>query len=58
VVIGNRASYASYLGGDNQVGWAAGVGWRKLSEVAREKISEITRIYNAWIERLIKKVGL
>jgi hypothetical protein len=58
VVIGNRASYASYLGGDDQVGWAGRIGWKKLSDVAREKVTEITRIYNTWIEILIKKVGL
>lgn len=58
-VIGNSASYAKYLAGDkDQTGKMASIGWRKLVDVAREKIGEITKIYQGWVDRLIKTLGL
>ena len=57
-VIGNRATYAPYLGGEEQVKWAKEVGWRKLIDVAREKIGKITKIYEAWIKKLLKDLNL
>jgi len=56
--IGNRASYGVYLGGNPNAKAMARIGWRSLVEVANEKIPEITRIYQGWINRLIKRVGL
>lgn len=57
-VIGNRASYAPYLGGEQQAAWAAKKGWRKLREVAEEKISQIRMKYEAWVEKTIRDLGL
>jgi len=62
-VIGNTASYAAFLGGSKEDGKsqtkaAAKVGWRKLKDVADEKIKEINVIYNKWMKRAIRKAGL
>lgn len=56
--ISNPVSYAPYLHGEKQVRWAKGVGWRKLVEVAKSKVSVIRNIYQKWVDRLIKKHGL
>jgi hypothetical protein len=57
-VIGNRASYAKHVIGQKQAKAMARIGWRKLFDVALSKQKEITEIYQAWINRLLKKVGL
>lgn len=56
--IGNRATYARYVVGDRQRDNMKRIGWRKLGDVAVEKVGEITAIYQAWINRLLKRVGL
>lgn len=56
--IGNRASYARHVGGERQARAMGRIGWRKLVEVGREKVAEITRIYSAWVERAKRKAGL
>ncbi len=57
--IGNRASYAKYVSGDEDQAQAmAAKGWRKLFEVAEEKMGEITRIYEGWVARALKALGL
>ena len=56
--IGNRASYAKYLGGDDQLAWAKRVGWRKLIDVANEKIVKIKKIYDGWVAKTIRDLGL
>jgi hypothetical protein len=57
--IGNVASYAPYLADEELQAQAMGAkGWRKLQEVAEEKIDEITEVYNLWVEKLIKDIGL
>ena len=56
--IGNSASYNKYLGGNPPAAHMVKIGWRSLVEVANEKIPEITRIYQGWINRLIKQAGL
>ena len=58
VIIGNTAPYAIYLGGEQQAAFMGARGWRKLVDVAREKLSEITRRYENWVEKLIRDVGL
>lgn len=58
VTIGNRASYAPFLAGDNQARAMGEIGWRKLTEVTQEKLPEITKIYDAWVDKLLIKVGL
>ena len=54
----NTASYAEFLGGEQQVHWAAGYGWKKLFSTAKELIPEILKIYTAWVEKTIKELGL
>ena len=54
----NTASYAEVLGGENQVSWASGYGWKKLFSTAKELILEIVKIYTAWVEKTIKELGL
>ena len=56
--IGNRSSYAVYVGGEKQPEHMAGKGWRKLLEVAQEKMSQITKVYQAWIDKLIHDLRL
>jgi hypothetical protein len=57
-VIGNRASYARYLGGSEQAQAMKRIGWRKLIDVAREKLPQIKDIYQQWIDRAIRRLGL
>ena len=56
--IGNRASYARYVVGEFQARHMAPLGWRKLIDVAREKLPQIARIYQGWIDRAIRMLGL
>jgi len=55
-IIGNRASYGRYVVGDEQPAHMKQKGWRKLPDVAQEKITKITGIYQRWINRLLKKL--
>ena len=58
-LIGNRASYAKYLADENKQAQAmARIGWRKLIDVAREKLGKITTIFNKWAQYTIDKLGL
>ena len=54
----NTASYAQFLGGENQVGWASGYGWKKLFSTAKAMIPELLKIYDAWVAKTIKELGL
>jgi hypothetical protein len=56
--IGNRASYAHWLAGDDQSKYMANRGWRKLKEVVDEKMGNITKVYQAWVDKLLRDVGL
>lgn len=57
-VIGNRASYAPWLAGENQSKAMEKIGWRKLIDVAQEKLPQIVEIYNRWVARILKATGL
>lgn len=57
-VISNRAKYSPYVHGEEQSRVMARIGWRKLQEVAEEKLDRIARVYNAWVEKLLKDIGL
>ena len=58
-IIGNRASYAKYLADEKeQATHMARIGWRKLIDVAREKLDKIKNIYDKWVQRTIDKLGL
>ena len=58
VIIGNTAPYAIYLGGEQQPAFMGARGWRKLADVAREKIAEILNVYSLWVRKLIRGVHL
>ena len=53
-IIANNTSYAHKLGGLDQQPKFAAIGWRKLADVANEKIGEITKIFDGWINKLIR----
>lgn len=57
--IGNNASYARYLSHETeQSGYMAARGWRKLKEVAEEKLPDIIKIYEGWTGRAMKNLGI
>lgn len=56
--ISNPVSYARYVHGEEQASFMAPKGWRKLIDVAREKIGTISAVYNKWMDRLVKDKGL
>ena len=56
--IGNPVSYAIFVHGERQPAHMATKGWRKLTEVAEEKQSQIKDVYERWIDKLVKDVGL
>ena len=59
VRIGNRASYAKWVHGeDTQARKMAEKGWRKLYEVAKEKVGEIQNVYSAWVTKTLNDLGL
>lgn len=57
-VIGNRASYAEWVHGEDQATHMAKIGWKKLVDVAEGMRVEFLRIYQAWIDRTIAQLGL
>lgn len=57
-VIGNTASYSKYLAGDEQAEAMARIGWRKLFDVAKDKLPTIQLIYTRWLDRAKKQAGL
>jgi hypothetical protein len=56
--IGNDASYAKYLAGDKQTKKMAAIGWRKLIDVANEKIVKIKKIFDGWVAKTIRDLNL
>lgn len=56
--VGNRASYAKWLGGNDPSGYMQQRGWRRLYDVAHEQMPAVQKIYNAWIKKLIRACGL
>jgi len=56
--ISNSASYAPYLAGEQQARAMQRLGWRKIFDVAKEKMSRITRIFQKWIDYTIRELGL
>jgi len=56
--IGNSTSYAPHVHGENQAAHMKRKGWRKLYETARGKTKVIGRIYNKWINSLLRKYNL
>ena len=60
VTIGNRASYAPYVGGEKSPHHMRTKGWRRLLGVAKEKAHRgiIGAIYEKWIARALRQAGL
>lgn len=56
--VGNRASYARYVGGITQSRKMAAIGWRKYGDVARELAPYITFVFQAWTDKLLEDVKL
>ncbi len=56
--IGNTASYAPYVVGEQQAWWMTIIGWKRLRQVALDKIEQATRVYDAWIEKLLRDLRL
>ena len=57
--IGNRASYAKWVHDDKEQARAmATIGWRKLFEVAKEKKAQITKVYQTWVNKTLRELGL
>ena len=56
--ISNPASYARYVHGKEQAKAMAGIGWKKLHDTARKKLKQITRVYQGWVNKTLRDVGL
>ena len=56
--IGNRASYAKWVHGDEQAAAMGAIGWKKLRETAQEKIKDITKTFQKWTNKTLRDLGL
>lgn len=56
--IGNEASYAPSAIGDQQSRTMAGIGWKRLIDVARSKIGGIVAIWQRRVDEVIKRLKL
>jgi hypothetical protein len=54
--IGNRASYARWVHGEEQANAMAKIGWRRLVDVAREKTGEIIKVFDKWVNYTLRKL--
>ena len=56
--IGNRASYAKYVVGEQQASFMKPKGWKKLFDVAKDKKAKIQKVYQAWVDKALRDFGL
>ncbi len=56
--ISNATPYARWLHGEEQAGAMAEIGWKKLHDTAKKKIKQITRIYQAWVNKTLRDLDL
>ena len=56
--IGNSASYSPWVHGEEQAGVMGRLGWKKLYETFVSKKAKITKIYQQWVDKTIRKLGL
>jgi len=56
--VGNRASYAKWVSGENQAHFMPPLGWKKLSEVAKDSIDKVKKTLSAWLDKAKKDAGL
>lgn len=51
--VGNRASYAEFVIGENQAGRLGAIGWKRLIDVGQNKAEDIAAIFQGWIDKAI-----
>ena len=56
--IGNRASYARWVHGVEQAGAMGTIGWKQLFKTAKDKVGDIKKVYDAWVAKAIRDLGL
>ncbi len=58
--IGNSAPYAIYLAGEEgeRVYWATSHGWKPLFTTVKRYMRDVTAVYQKWVDKLIKDLGL
>ena len=56
--VGNIASYSKWVHGEEQAAAMGKIGWRKLYDVAKEKIGAIQKVYNKWVAKTLREIGL
>lgn len=54
----NTASYGRWLAGEEQAAHMAKIGWRKILDVAIDRLSDIVAIYQRAVKRTIEELGL
>lgn len=57
-VIGNTASYAEPVVGFNQAFAMFVIGWKRLYDVAQQKLPRVTAIFQGWMDKLVRDAGL
>ncbi len=58
ITVSNPASYAPRVHGEEQIGTMDIIGWKKLYDTAKKKIKQITVVYQAWVDKTLRDVGL
>jgi hypothetical protein len=56
--VGNRASYAPFVVGEEQTDAMAAIGWPKFVDVVQEYLDQITEVYQAWVDKLLNDLQL
>ena len=56
--IGNSASYAKWVHGEEQARWMKRIGWKQLYKTFKGKKANITKIYQRMVDHTIRKLGL
>ncbi len=56
----NQVSYADAIGGEagDQAEFASGYGWKKVFSTLKAMKADVIVIYEAWIDKTIKELGL
>ena len=49
----NKVSYAKFVNGDDQAKAMEKIGWRKITEVAEEKVKAIEKRFYTWISKAL-----
>ena len=57
-IVGNPVSYAKWVIGKQQARALKRIGWLKLFDVAKKRKRDIQKVYQGWIDRTIRQLGL